>query len=459
MSELIGKIPPHNIDAEQSLLGSLLIDRDAILKVGDILTSSDFYKISHAQIYEAIVELFSKQEPIDLLTMSNRLEEKKQLETIGGRSYLISLTNMVPTASHVVQYAQIVRKKSTLRQLISAAATMSQMAYEDGGQEVELILDQAEHNLFAVSQQHLKQTFIPITDVLTEAFDRIDEIHREKGKLRGIPCGFQALDNILAGFQKSDLIILAARPSVGKTCLAMDFARQIALNTKTPVGIFSLEMSKDQLVDRLLCSQARVDLWKMRTGRLSEQADDFPRIGHAMGLLSEAPLFIDDSSNANVMEIRTKARRLQMEHGLGFLIIDYLQLMEGRVNNPDNRVQEVSEITRGLKSIARELNIPVLALSQLNRSVESRTPAIPKLADLRESGSIEQDADVVMFIYRKKMDHSLKNISPEEANIAEIYIEKHRNGPTGMVKLFFNETYASFMNIESKKKEEIPVYV
>jgi replicative DNA helicase len=455
------KIPPHNIEAEQSLLGSLLIDKDAILKVGDVVNTEDFYRDSHGYVYDAMVELYSKREPIDLLSLSNRLIEKKQLELIGGRAYLVSLTNTVPTASHVLHYAQIVHKKATLRRLISAAAEMSEMAYNETETEVELLLDKSEQRLFSISQRHLKQAFIPINSILIEAFDRIDEIHREKGKLRGIPTGFHDLDSLLAGLQKSDLIILAARPSVGKTSLALNFAQHIAVNAKVPVGIFTLEMSRDQIVDRLLCSQGEVDLWKMRTGRLSEQADDFPRIGHAMGVLSEAPIFIDDSSTANVMEIRTKARRLQMEHGLGFLIVDYLQLMEGRVNNPDNRVQEVAEITRGLKSIARELNIPVLALSQLNRSVEMRSPAIPKLADLRESGSIEQDADVVMFIYRKKMDRSLRNLPQEEENIAEIYIDKHRNGPTGMVRLYFNERCSNFKTVERSHRETevIPVPV
>ncbi len=449
---LLGKITPQNIEAEQSLLGSLLIDKNAIIKVGDIINEDDFYKENHGKIYAAMVDLYSKREPIDLLTLSSRLEEKSTLAAVGGRSYLVELTNTVPTASHVVNYAHIIQKKATLRRLIDASNEIGKIAYDEE-KDVADVLDNAERKLFAVSQKHLKQGFTPITNILAEAFDRIDDIHKEKGKMRGISTGFRALDNVLAGFQKSDLIILAARPSVGKTSLALDFVRAVGVGSKTPVGLFSLEMSKEQLVDRLLCSQAGIDLWKMRTGKLSDTSDEFPRIGQAMGILSEAPIYIDDSSSANIMEIRTKARRLQMEHGLGFLIIDYLQLMEGRNNNSDNRVQEVSEISRGLKGIARELNIPVLALSQLNRSVENRSPAIPKLADLRESGSIEQDADVVMFIYRKAKDKSISNVSEAEKDVAEIHIEKHRNGPTGVARLFFQENNATFRNIETHHTE------
>jgi replicative DNA helicase len=304
----------------------------------------------------------------------------------------------------------------------------------------------------------LKRAFTPIRDVLADVFDRIDEIHREKGKLRGVPSGYADLDNLLGGLQKSDLIVVAARPSVGKTSLAMDFARHAAVKHKVPVGLFSLEMSKEQLVDRMICAEARVDLWKMRTGKLSTSGndDDFPRIGHALGVLSEAPIYIDDSATANIMEIRTKARRLQMEHGLGMVIVDYLQLMESRNRgNTENRVQEVSEITRGLKAIARELNVPVIALSQLSRGVELQKPAIPRLAHLRESGSIEQDADVVMFIYRKAADRNYRpeDLSPEEQHLAEIHIAKHRNGPTGMVKLYFDAANASFRSLQ---KHDLP---
>lgn len=448
---VIERLTPQNIEAEQSFLGCLLLDKDAIIKVADMLAFEDFYLDKHRRIYEAMLDLYRRSEPIDLLSLGNRLQERNELETVGGRAELIGLANAVPTASHVVHYAEIVQKKATLRRLLNAAGEITALGYEQA-EDVEDLLDKAEQRLFNVSQKFLKRTFTPIRDVLADAFDRIDELHREKGKLRGVPSGYTDLDNLLGGLQKSDLIILAARPACGKTSFALDIARNAAVKSHVPVGIFSLEMSKEQLVDRMICSEANVDLWKMRTGKLSDrgQDDDFPRIGHALGILSEAPIFIDDSASANIMEIRTKARRLQMEHGLGMVIVDYLQLMEGRSKNSDNRVQEVAEITRGLKSIARELNVPVIALSQLSRSVELQKPAIPRLAHLRESGSIEQDADIVMFIYRKAADKNYRpeDLSPEEQRIAEIHIAKHRNGPTGVVKLFFDSARASFRNLD-----------
>ncbi|HPN15111.1 MAG TPA: replicative DNA helicase [bacterium] len=443
------KLVPQNLEAEMSLLGSLLIDKDAMIKVGDITTVEDFYADKHREIFKAMSDLYRKHEPIDILSVSNRLAERDLIESIGGRAYLIQLSNAVPTSSHVASYARIVQKKATLRRLIHAAQDITALGFEQA-EDVEKVLDLAEQKLFSVSQNYLKTAFTPITNILDNAFERIDEIHREKGKIRGVPTGFADLDAKLGGLQKSDLVILAARPSCGKTSLSLDFMRQAAIKHKTPVGYFSLEMSKEQVVDRLICAEANVDLWKMRTGKLSDQGDndDFSRIGHAIGTLSEAPIYIDDSANANIVEIRTKARRLQMEHGLGFIIIDYLQLMESRGGGTDNRVQEVAEITRGLKSIARELNVPVLALSQLARAVELSKPAIPKLSHLRESGSIEQDADVVLFIYRKAADknYRLDDLSPEERHTAEIHISKHRNGPTGVVKLFFDDSRASFRN-------------
>lgn len=456
---MLEKLTPQNLEAEQSLLGSLLLDKDAIIKVGDQVSAEDFYAEKHRTIFESMVDLFRKHEPIDLLSLSNRLQEKNELERIGGRAYLIQLSNAVPTASHVLHYAQIVQKKATLRRLIHAAQDITALGYDEA-EDIERVLDDAEQKLFHVSQKFLKASFTPIQDILDSAFERIDELHREKGKLRGLSCGFTDVDSILGGLQKSDLIILAARPSCGKTSLALDIARNVAVRSKAPVGMFSLEMSKEQLVDRMLCAEANVNLWSMRTGRLSEagQNDDFTRIGHALGVLSEAPIFIDDSASATIMEIRTKARRLQMEKGLSLLVIDYLQLMESRGGNSDNRTQEISEITRGLKSIARELNIPVLALSQLARAVELQKPAIPKLAHLRESGSIEQDADIVLFIYRKAADknYRLEDLSPEERNTAEIHIAKHRNGPTGVVPLFFDDSRASFKNLTKKAQHMIP---
>ncbi len=451
------KLPPQSLEAESSLLGCLLIDKDAIIKVADIITAEDFYKDSNGIIFAAMRDLYVHHEPIDIVSLTNKLEEKNQLEAIGGRTYLAQLANLVGTASHVIHYANLVQRKATLRRLLTSAAEITELGYKED-EDIDKILDEAEQKLFGVSQKYLKQIFMPIDNLLTEAFDRIDELHKQSGKLRGLPTGFADLDKLLAGLQKSDLVILAARPSVGKTSLAMDIARQTAIKTKVPVGIFSLEMSKEQLVDRMLCAQANVSLWRMRTGRLSdkEEDDDFSRIGQAMGVLSEAPIYIDDSALTNVMEIRTKARRLQVEKGLGLLIIDYLQLMEGRGRYGDNRVQEVAEITRALKGIARELNIPVLALSQLSRAVEQSRPAIPKLAHLRESGSIEQDADVVMFIYRKAVDRSynLDELPESEKNLAQLYIAKHRNGPTGKVDLFFDEDLVSFRSIEKTGIEE-----
>jgi len=453
MAEAKFKILPHNIETEQSLIGSILIDQSALIRIADAISASDFYKDAHRILFENILELYSKNEPIDFLTLTNILTEKKLLDKIGGRSYLVELSQIVPTAAHVKQYAKIIRQKALRRRLFSAATEISELAIEEGDSDVEKILDQAEQKLFQVARDKLKNLFIPIKNVLSTTFERIDKLHQSGQKISGLATGFDELDNILAGFQKSDLIILAARPSVGKTSLALDVARQVATQQKVPVGLFSLEMSKEQLVDRMLCSEAGVDLWKMRTGQLSdrEEDSDFPRIGRAMGVLADSPLFIDDTAALNIMELKTKARRLQSEHGLGLIILDYLQLMEAR-GGAESRVQAVAEMTRALKQIARELNIPILALSQLSRAVEMNKPAIPKLAHLRESGSIEQDADVVMFIYRKASDRNYKTeeLSPEERHIAEIHIAKHRNGPTGLVKLFFQETQASFRSLDTK---------
>lgn len=438
------KLPPQSVEAEQSVLGSLMIDKNAIIKIADLVRKEDFYKDIHGKIYDTMVYLYEHREPIDLLSLSNRLKEINELENVGGHSYLVSLANAVPTAANVVHYAKIVAKKSVLRRLIDNASQIVSNAYDET-EEIDKVLDEAEQKIFAVSQKYIRQDFTPIKPILEEAFDRIDELHKNKGKLRGIPTGFADLDNILAGLQNSNLIILGARPSVGKSSLGLDLVKHASIKEKIPVGIFSLEMSKEEVIDRLICSQAEVDLWKLRTGRLSSigENDDFSRIGHAMGVLSEAPIFIDDTPGINVMEMRTMARRLQSERGLGLIIVDYLQLMEGR-GKTDNRVQEVSEISRSLKGLARELNVPVVALSQLSRGIESRTDQRPKLSDLRESGSIEQDADVVLFIYRE--DKVRQN--PETKNIAEIIIAKHRNGPVGSVKLYFNEQITSFKNLD-----------
>jgi len=461
MDKNIEKIPPQNLEAEQSLLGSLLIDKDAFVKVADILNENDFYKDANKIIFSTIKELYGKHEPIDILSLSNRLEEKKELQNVGGRTYLAKLSNLVATSSSITHYANIIQKKATLRRLQKVASEIMELSYNEE-EDTDEILDKTEKKVFSVSQKYLKNVFVPIDDLLAQAFERIDDLHKQSGKMRGLPTGFTDLDNLLAGLQKSDLVILAARPSVGKTSLAMDIARQTAIKNKIGVGVFSLEMSKEQLVDRMLCAQANVNLWRMRTGKLSdkEEDNDFTRIGQAMGELSEAAIYIDDSATSGVMDIRAKARRLQTEKGLGLIVIDYLQLMDGKGRYQDNRVQEISEITRGLKSIARELNIPVLALSQLSRAVEQTKPAIPKLAHLRESGSIEQDADIVMFIYRKASDrgYNIDDLTTEEKNSTEVYIAKHRNGPTGKINLFFDEETASFKNIDRRITEVPPEF-
>jgi replicative DNA helicase len=439
------RVPPHSIEAEMSLLGSLMLDKDAIIKIADLVRVNDFYKKDHNLIYETILDLYEKREPIDVLSLSNRLDEKKKLDDVGGSTYLASLVNSVPSASNIVHYAKLVQRKAILRRLITAAGEIVEMGYDES-EDVQKVLDEAEQKLFGISQKYLKQDFIPIKSVLESAFNRIDELHKGDHAFRGIPTGYPDLDNILAGLQKSDLIILAARPSIGKTTLALDIARQIGLGAKVPVGIFSLEMGADQLVDRMLAAQAGVDLWRLRTGKLSSDGpgNDFEKISDAMGALSEIPVFIDDSGTLNIMEMRTMARRLQAEHNLGVIIVDYLQLMEGRSRGGDNRVQEISEISRGLKQLARELNIPVIALSQLSRAVESRPDQMPKLSDLRESGSIEQDADVVMFLYR---EDRVKPDTPNK-NIVDVIIAKHRNGPVGKISLYFEDNSTTFKSLE-----------
>jgi replicative DNA helicase len=435
------KVPPQNIEAEASLLGAILVDKEAIVKVADMIGADDFYAQRNGLIYAAMLDLYEARQPIDLLTLANKLEGMGELDKVGGSAYLTELVDSVPSAAHVTHYAGIVTHKATLRRLISAATKITGLGHEEDLQ-LDDLLDQAEQTLFQVSQKHLKQNFIPISSVLAESFDRLDTLHKDKHSIRGVPTGFRGLDDKLAGLQKSDLIILAARPSMGKTTLALNIAQHVAVKEGIPVGIFSLEMSKEQLIDRLLAAESGVDSWKLRTGSLEDS--DFPKINNAMATLSDAPIFIDDSPMANVMEMRTKARRLQSEHDLGLIVIDYLQLMSGRKSSSDNRVQEVSEISRGLKGLARELNVPVIALSQLSRSVESRSPAIPQLSDLRESGSIEQDADVVMFIYRD----DYYNKETENPGIANILIKKHRNGPTGEVDVFFQPEQLLFRDID-----------
>ncbi len=443
MSEDI-KIPPQSLEAEQSLLGSVMLDPNSMVKIVDIIKPFDFYKRGHQLLFERILELYEKREPVDLVTLTEILERKNELQEVGGASYISSLVNSVPSAAHIVTYANIVRQKSILRSLISASGEMSRMAYEEG-MDVEMILDKAEQSLFSISKVAGSQNFVMIRDVLVESFERIDQLHKNKGKVRGVPTGIKGLDNILSGLQRSDLIILAARPSMGKTSLALNIAQHAAIEEKIPVAIYSLEMSKEQLVDRLICGEAGLDSWKMRTGNLNE--DDFEKLQMAMGSLSEAPLYIDDTPGLNVVEVRTKARRLHSEVGLGMIIVDYLQLLEGRSLNNDNRVQVISEISRSLKSLARELNVPVMALSQLSRAVESRPDKRPLLSDLRESGSIEQDADVVLFIYRD----DYYDRDSEKKNMAEVLVRKHRNGPTGEAQLYFVPEYMRFRDVSKQQ--------
>ena len=443
------KLPPQSIEAEQSLLGCLMLDKDAIVKVVDFLGPRDFYRGSHQEIYQAASDLFEKGEPIDFLSLVNRLREKGQLEEIGGNSYLAELVNSVPTASHVLNYAKIVQRKRILRDLIGASYEIGLLGYNEV-EDTDLLLDQAEKKIFSIAQKSLNQNFILVKETLEDAFERIERLSRHEAGLRGLPTGFTALDNILAGLQKSDLIILASRPGLGKSALAANIATNIAISQKVPVGIFSLEMSKDQVVDRLIASLANVDLWRLRTGRLSGEGDDndFVKIQQAMGILSEAPIYIDDAASSNILQMRAMARRLQAQAGLGMIIVDYLQLMDPR-NPMSNIVQQMTEISKSLKGLARELNIPVVALSQLSRAVEQRSPQVPRLSDLRETGAIEQDADVVLFIYREDKYRP----ETERKNIADIIIAKHRNGPVGKVELYFEERFASFRNLEKGYEE------
>jgi replicative DNA helicase len=438
-------IPPQNTEAEASLLGALLIDSEAIVKIADVLRVEDFYDERHARIYEATVALYEKHSLIDVLTLSDQLKSTGMLDLIGGASYLTELTNYVPTAAHAERYADIVAQKAMRRRLIRASNEISRLGYDESGTLQDLI-ESAESRLFEVSQRHIKQDITSIEHILTESFDRLDELHKDKGKIRGIPTGYRDLDNILAGLQRSDLFVLAARPSMGKTALALNLAHNIAVKSEQPVLIFSLEMSKEQLVDRMLSAEAGVNAWNLRTGNLTDA--DFEKIGAAMGALSEAQIYIDDSPGITVSDMRTKARREAHTRPLGLIIVDYLQLMSGgsRFGGESNRVQEISEISRGLKGIARELNVPLVALSQLSRSVESRSPQIPQLSDLRESGSIEQDADVVAFIYRE----DYYNPETERKNVTDILIRKHRNGPIGTVELYFDREKQLFRSLDKK---------
>lgn len=441
-SKTPGKIPPQSLDAEMSLLGAILIDENTISDVVQQIKPGDFYDSRHGIIFDAIMRLYERHQPVDLLTITDELKKKDNLEKIGGSTYLSELTNYVPTSAHAEAYAKMIAQAAVRRRLIKASTNINSMGYDDDINTQEL-LEKAEAELFSVSDQTLKQDLSSLESILTESFDRMEELYQNKGALRGIPTGYRDLDNMTAGLQQSDLIILAARPAMGKTTLVTNLAYNVATISKKAVLFFSLEMSKEQLVDRMLADAAGVDAWNIRTGNLSDE--DFSKISEAMGEMAEAPIYIDDTPGLSVLEMRTKARRASHEQPLGLIIVDYLQLMQSwHRGNDNNRVQEVSEISRGLKLIARELNVPVIALSQLSRTVESRNPQIPQLADLRESGSIEQDADLVMFIYRE----AYYNPDTERQNITDLIIAKHRNGPTGKVELYFHPERLRFMSLD-----------
>ncbi len=441
-----GKVPPQNLDAEMSLLGAVLIDEEVLADVSEHVTTKDFYDKRHGTVYGAMMRLYEKHRPVDLLTLTDELNRKKELELVGGSAYLTELTTYVPTAAHAEAYAELVAQKAVRRRLIKASTEISEMGFDEDTSTQEL-LEKAEAELFSVSDQSLKQDLASLESILTESFDRMEELHRNKGALRGIRTGYRDLDNMTAGLQRSDLIVLAARPAMGKTTLVTNLAYNVATIAKQPVLFFSLEMSKEQLVDRMLADASGVDAWNIRTGNLSDQ--DFSKLSEAMGEMAEAPIYIDDTPGLSVLEMRTKARRAAHEAPLGLIIVDYLQLMQGSGRNDGNRVQEVSEISRGLKLIARELNVPVIGLSQLSRSVESRSPQIPQLADLRESGSIEQDAVIVMFIYREKY----YNPDTDRDNITDLIIAKHRNGPVGKVELYFHPERLRFMSLDKRHDE------
>ncbi|HBE06943.1 MAG TPA: replicative DNA helicase [Firmicutes bacterium] len=444
MSEIIERIPPQNIDAEKSTLGSMLLEKEAIFTATEILKPDDFYREAHRQIFQAVSALSGRGEPVDLVTVAEELRQRNLLEQVGGASYLASLANCVPTAANVEHYAKIVEEKSVLRALISASTRVAQMGY-DANLEVETILDEAERAIFAITQKRNIQGFVSLRSILIEAFERIEKLYTEKGGITGIPTGYADLDRLTSGWQPSDLIIIAARPSMGKTTFTLNLAQQAAVDMKIPVIYFSLEMSKEQLAQKLLCAEAGVDSQRLRTGQLVES--DWPKLSYALGRLSEANMFIDDTPGISAMEIRAKARRIKAEHNLGLIVIDYLQLMQSRTRS-ENRQQEVADISRSLKALARELAVPVIACSQLSRAVEQRAQKVPSLADLRESGSLEQDADIVAFLYRD----DYYNPDTDKKNITELIIAKHRNGPTGSIELYFQKEYSKFESLDKYRR-------
>ncbi len=438
----LGRIPPQSIEAEQSVLGSMLIDKEVVPVVMEILKPEDFYRPDHREIYNVIIELFDKAQPIDLITVSERLKLHGKLELVGGLEYLSNIATEVPTTANVKHYSKIVEEKALLRKLIKASSDIVDLGF-NASEEVSYILDKAEQSVFDILQKRSSQGFVPIKDVLVDTFNNLEEMYNNKGNITGIPTGFTDLDFKTSGLHNSDLILIAARPAMGKTAFALNLAQNAAVHSHVPVAVFSLEMSKDQLVNRILCSEAMVDSNRMKTGKLED--NDWQKVAKALAPLSEAPIYIDDTPGVSITEIRAKCRRLKLEHNLGLVVIDYLQLMQGSgKKGGENRQQEISEISRSLKILAKEINVPVICLSQLSRAPEARTDHRPILSDLRESGAIEQDADIVMFLYRD----DYYNPETEKKNIAELIIAKHRNGSTGTVELVWLGQYTKFANLE-----------
>ncbi|AEV66876.1 replicative DNA helicase [Acetivibrio clariflavus] len=441
----LGRIPPQNIEAEQSVLGAILLDKEVLTSVIEIISSEDFYRDDHKEIFDAIIDLYEKGEPIDLITVAERLKLRGTLDSVGGLEYLTSLANIVPTTENAKHYAKIVEEKAILRKLIKVSTNIINMGYE-ASEEVAYVLDKAEKGIFDLLQKRNTQGFVPIKDVLVDTFNRLEELYNSKGYITGIPTGFIDLDYKTAGLHNSDLILIAARPAMGKTAFVLNIAQHAAIHSKIPVAIFSLEMSKEQLVNRMLASEAMVDSQKMRTGKLEDS--DWQKVARALGPLSEAPIYIDDTPGASIMEIRAKCRRLKIEKNLGLIVIDYLQLMQGKSGRSENRQQEISEISRSLKILAKEINVPVITLSQLSRAPEQRQDHRPILSDLRESGAIEQDADIVMFLYRD----DYYNPDTDKKNVAEVIIAKHRAGSTGTVELAWLGQYTKFANLEKYRE-------
>ena len=439
----LAKIPPHDIDAEQAVLGSMLTDKDAVNAAIETLKEDAFYREDNRAIYQAIINLYSKSEPIDIITLKDELESMDKFEQVGGYEYLASLPDKVPTTANVQKYIKIVEEKAILRNLIKTANEIIELGY-DPAEDVEDIMDNAEKKIFDIMQSKNQKGYTPIKDVLVESFTKLEELYNRKQHITGVPTGFVELDYKTAGLHGSELILVAARPAMGKTAFALNIATNAALRGNAPVAIFSLEMSKDQLVNRILCSEAMVDSNNVRTGKLEE--DDWVKLAGAIGPLSESEIYIDDTPGISVMEIRTKCRKLKMEKNIGLVVIDYLQLVQGSNKRQASREQEISEISRSLKILAKEINVPVIALSQLSRAVEQRPDHRPMLSDLRESGAIEQDADIVMFLYRD----DYYNKESEKKDIAEVIIAKQRGGQTGTVELLWMGNYTKFVNLEKR---------